>query len=396
MKYFKILSVMIFFPIALSAQAVNTVFTYQGELVVNGSPANGNYDMAFDAYDMLTGGSSLLLFGADIHTNVTVTNGIFTISDVDFGNLVFTGGADTWIELAVKPVSSGTYNTLSPRQKITSAPYAIKADFSNTATSASDLSVTANANDVLVYDGTNWKSGGNKIRVSSVGVSVGTTSIPPTNGIRVGGVLKADGNAELNSDLSVIGSTVMGPSFLGTATSTLDINSTAAGVTDDPFRVRKNDTIKFYVDSNGGASVGSWNTPDANGLRVNGNTKLESELIVQGKMKQNFTSKGLVKYMMFVSCASNNSALARSVNNTERTLPGTGLAAFNYSINGTCGIELPDEIGSDGYWLASANSDGGIATCRQSGTSSGRTALRCEIRNSAGILSDGAFMLFVY
>jgi hypothetical protein len=225
---------------------------------------------------------------------------------------------------------------------------------------------------------------------------VGTTSIPPTNGLRVGGVLKADDNTELNSDLLVSGNTAMGPSFLGTASSTLDINSTATGVTDDPFRVRKNDAIKFYVDSNGGASVGSWNTPEPNGLRVNGNAKLESELLVQGKMKQNFASKGLVKYMMFVSCSNNNSALARSVNNTERTQAGTGLFAFDYNIDGTCGIELPDEISSDGYWLASANSDGGTATCRQSGTSSGRSALRCEIRNSSGTLADGAFMLFVY
>ena len=204
MKYFNLLITIIFFPLIVNAQIVNTPFTYQGELTINGNPANGSYDMTFDAYELSSGGSSLLLFGADEHLGVTVTNGLFTVTDVDFGDLVFTSGSDTWIELAIKPAGSGgAYTVMSPRQKITSAPYAIKSGFANTAKQAEDLSVTASANDVLVYDGTNWASGGNKIRVSSIGVSVGTTSVPPANGLRVGG--KANFDDDLNQNINKSG-----------------------------------------------------------------------------------------------------------------------------------------------------------------------------------------------
>ena len=189
-------------PVFVSAQAVNTLFTYQGELLDNGAPANGSYDMTFDAFELSSGGNSLLLFGADEHLAVQVTNGLFTVN-VDWGNVIFSSGADSWLELAIKPAGSGSYVTLPTRQKITSAPYAIKSDFSNSANKASDLSVTGSANDVLVFDGTNWKSGGNTIRVSSVGVSVGTTSVPPSNGLRVGGVANFDD--DLNQDFSKAG-----------------------------------------------------------------------------------------------------------------------------------------------------------------------------------------------
>ena len=369
MKNMKILMLLVCFPLIGLTQAVNVPFTYQGELVVNGSPANDTYDMSFDAYDVAGGGPSLLFFGADIHAGVVVTNGIFTVSNVDFGNLIFSSGTDVWIELAVKTTSSGTYSTLSPRQKITSVPYAIKSDFSNNATNATnatsslkanDLNISgAIASDVLVYDGTNWKTGGVSIRVRSDGVSVGPQS-------------------PLNGDVVA-----------------LDVNSDGNASQDDPLRVRKNGAIKFYVDSNGGASVGSWNTPEADGLRVKGNTKLESELLVQGKMKQNFASTGLVKYMMYIQCFNNQAAFLREVNNTERTLAGTGLFAENVNINGTCSIAFPDDISSS-FWQATATNDNVNATCRISGVSGGKPAMRCETRDASGTLMNATFMLIVY
>ncbi|MGV6852739.1 MAG: hypothetical protein ACWA5R_11270 [bacterium] len=202
MKYIKILSILMFLPLIVNAQGVNTAFTYQGELTVNGVPANGTYDMSFDAYEVATGGTSLLIFGADVHTNITVSNGLFTVQNVDFGDLIFTSGPDTWIELAVKPSSGGNYTTLSPRQQITTAPYAIKSGYSNLANFADGLSIPGNAYDVLVNNGTSWVSGGNKIRVSSIGVSVGTTSVPPADGLRVGGVSNFDDDLNQNVNKS--------------------------------------------------------------------------------------------------------------------------------------------------------------------------------------------------
>ncbi len=362
MKTIKLLSVLIFFPLLVNAQAVNTVFTYQGELFVNGSPANGTYDMSFDAYGGATGGTSLLFFGADIHTGVVVTNGIFTVPDVDFGNLIFSGSADTWLELAIKPTSSGSYNTLSPRQKITTAPYAVKADFANNATIANDLSVTATASEVLVFDGTNWKSGGNKIRVSNVGVSIGTTSVPPPDGLRVGGALQVDG----------IGSNVA-----------LDVDSDGAGVQDDPLRVRKNGAIKFYVDSNGGASVGSWNTPPSDGLRVKGASQFN------GIMTQDASATGLPKFYVRVTCGNSGTGSLTSENLTNTV----GNVSSSANGVGGCIINYPIDI-SGHYWQVTAvSADAAIASCTIGSTVQ---VLVCQRSNRLGGFENGDIMIILY
>ena len=100
--------------------AVGTAFTYQGRLTDGGSPANGEYDFLFKLYDAATGGGGFLV----IKDNTTVTDGLFTV-ELDFGSGHFTGEA-RYLEIAVRPgASSGLYTTLSPRQALTPAPYAL-------------------------------------------------------------------------------------------------------------------------------------------------------------------------------------------------------------------------------------------------------------------------------
>src|SRR5262249_44423515 len=55
--------------------------------------------------------------------NQTVTNGLFAVQ-LDFGLSAFQGSS-RWLEIAVKPASGGNYTTLSPRQALTAAPYAM-------------------------------------------------------------------------------------------------------------------------------------------------------------------------------------------------------------------------------------------------------------------------------
>src|SRR5205823_1688788 len=43
---------------------------------------------------------------------------------LDFGTGAFQGSA-RWLELAVRPTGGGTFTTLSPRQALTAAPYAL-------------------------------------------------------------------------------------------------------------------------------------------------------------------------------------------------------------------------------------------------------------------------------
>jgi hypothetical protein len=98
-----------------------TAFTYQGRLIDNGSPGNTNYDFTFAVYDAGTGGS--LVAGPITNSAVAVSAGLFTTT-LDFGAGVFTG-APLWLEIGVAPGGNGTFHTLSPRQALTPAPYAI-------------------------------------------------------------------------------------------------------------------------------------------------------------------------------------------------------------------------------------------------------------------------------
>lgn len=97
-------------------------FTYQGRLTDNGTPANGSNDLRFVLFDAPTSGNQ-------ISTNLTfddvpLTNGLFTVA-LDWGAGVFDGG-ERWLELRVRPGNAGgTYTALAPRQRITSAPYAL-------------------------------------------------------------------------------------------------------------------------------------------------------------------------------------------------------------------------------------------------------------------------------
>src|SRR5262245_49123979 len=103
---------------AISAQT--TAFTYQGRLQDGALPANGNYDLEFRLFDALTAGTE---FGVDTALNVPVTNGLFTVQ-LDFGTQ-FPGGT-RHLQISVKPAGSGSYTALSPRQPVTSTPYAIQ------------------------------------------------------------------------------------------------------------------------------------------------------------------------------------------------------------------------------------------------------------------------------
>jgi N-acetylneuraminic acid mutarotase len=105
-----------------SARAQGTAFTYQGRLNNGASPANGSYDLRFSLFNTNTGGTQA---GSTLTvTAVGVSNGLFTAT-LDFGNQ-FTGAA-LWLEISVQTNGGGAFTTLSPRQPLTAAPYAIAA-----------------------------------------------------------------------------------------------------------------------------------------------------------------------------------------------------------------------------------------------------------------------------
>jgi hypothetical protein len=106
-----------------SAFAQGTAFTYQGQLGNNGQPANGTYNLTFSLFYTNTGGNRIA--GPLTNSAVGMTNGLFILT-LDFGGGIF-NGSNVWLEIAVRTNGGGNFTTLSPRQPITPAPYAIMA-----------------------------------------------------------------------------------------------------------------------------------------------------------------------------------------------------------------------------------------------------------------------------
>jgi hypothetical protein len=133
-----LLSLVTVFVISTTVLAQTTSFTYQGKLSDTGTPANGNYDFQFKLFDTATVGTGTQQGGIVSVSNVTVTGGIFLVQ-LDFGACATCfNGANRFLEIALKPSAGSIFTTLSPRQQITTTPYALK---SSNATTADGLSV---------------------------------------------------------------------------------------------------------------------------------------------------------------------------------------------------------------------------------------------------------------
>jgi hypothetical protein len=138
-------------PIAVHAQT--TEFTYQGRLTDSSVAANGQYDFQFKLFDATTAGTQQ--GSTQTITGVQVTNGIFTVV-LNFGSTAFSAGLDRWLEISVKKPTDTSYSVLSPRQKITSAPYSVRsllADTANSATIATNAINATTANNSLNLGG---------------------------------------------------------------------------------------------------------------------------------------------------------------------------------------------------------------------------------------------------
>jgi hypothetical protein len=104
--------------------ALGTAFTYQGRLADGGIPAEGSYDFRFILYDADVGGAQV--GSTVVKEDVPVEDGYFA-SQLGFGAGAFTGAA-RYLEVAVRPGDSiDAHTTLSPRQPLTAAPYALYA-----------------------------------------------------------------------------------------------------------------------------------------------------------------------------------------------------------------------------------------------------------------------------
>jgi hypothetical protein len=101
--------------IPASAQT-NTTFTYQGDLMDSGAPADGTFNLDFSLWDALGVGTQI---GSTINlVGVPVTGGKFAV-ELDFGASAF-DNSGRWLEVAVMGIP------LMPRHPITRSPYSIQ------------------------------------------------------------------------------------------------------------------------------------------------------------------------------------------------------------------------------------------------------------------------------
>jgi N-acetylneuraminic acid mutarotase len=125
-KLFQIIGNFVLFTILFGGTALHgqgTAFTYQGRLQDGTNHATGSYDISFSVWNNAAGASQV---GSSV-TNLAigVTNGLFTVT-LDFGLGIF-DGTPRWLEINMRTNGNGAFSTLSPRQALTAAPYAIHA-----------------------------------------------------------------------------------------------------------------------------------------------------------------------------------------------------------------------------------------------------------------------------
>ena len=136
--------------LALASFAQTSAFTYQGHLSDGGQPANGSYDIQIDLYDTPDVGTGTRI-GTQGFTTVVVVNGTFSLV-LDFGPNAFPG-ADRYLQFVVQRTgNTGIPTLLSPREKVTSAPYADRSLSAATADNAQQLSGVAASQFVLTSD----------------------------------------------------------------------------------------------------------------------------------------------------------------------------------------------------------------------------------------------------
>lgn len=155
-----------------------TSFTYQGQLKNGALPVNGTIDVQATLFDVDVNGAALA--GPISVNTVAVANGLFT-AVLDFGAGKF-DGTPRWLEIAVRMPGEVNFQTLTPRQPITAAPFALfaangpGAGGGNTLDQAYDQGGAGAGRNINADAGPVFITGPDGL-VSSAGVSTGTVEL---------------------------------------------------------------------------------------------------------------------------------------------------------------------------------------------------------------------------
>lgn len=158
-------------PLATAGSALSNAFTYQGELRQSGTSATGTFDFEFQLFD----NNNVPLGPVQLRDDVPVDEGLFAV-ELDFGPVFV--GAESLLEIRVRAGASiGSYETLSPKQRVAPAPNALYAKSATSAVTANGVA-WANVSGVPaeLADGDQVGTG----TVTSVATGTGLTGGPIT------------------------------------------------------------------------------------------------------------------------------------------------------------------------------------------------------------------------
>jgi len=212
----------------LQAQTPNLI-NYQGRLTTGGTAAAGTFMMTFSIYAAATAGTALW----SETQNVTVTNGIFNVllgSATAFPRNLFTGTGDRYLGIKV-----GTDSEMTPRFRLVSAAYAIRASQTDTAQVAKTaMSATPAPNSVtsaVIVDGTvsNADLADNAVNSAKIAANAVTMSKILDGAVTSAKISSSQVVKSINTlkdDVTIAGGTNVTISSTG---NTLTISSTGSG-----------------------------------------------------------------------------------------------------------------------------------------------------------------------
>ena len=258
MKNISSLSTILHIPKAQAANGVPLLINFQGKLTnVSGGTnvANGSYNSVFKIYTVASGGTAVWTETWNASSSqVSVTNGVFNVklgTYTDLSTVDFTG--DT-LYLGVNFNADGE---MTPRKRLTSAPYALNANnlvgsgrisTTYTATSSPGASITYNPS----------ASTSNNALSVTAGSNVTGPALQVTNNgsgyaaILTGGYVGI-GTTSPTSTLFVQGSAAINPFIVASSTGTSLFTISPAG------NVTAAGTINGLTVSGGTISSGTWN-----------------------------------------------------------------------------------------------------------------------------------------
>ncbi|MFK8013593.1 MAG: hypothetical protein AB8B80_16260 [Marinicellaceae bacterium] len=413
-----VIFLMVFAFSSANGQSVDSSFTYQGELLDNGSPANGEYDINLDLIDgdMNPWGST------SEHSPVEVNNGLFRVN-ADFGIVKFDGYKDFTVTVSIRKTSEGPGGafTVLGSQTVQAVPLATNLT-NGDATNGQVLTFNGfqwNPADPAAGGSSPWNIDGSDINYTNGNVGIGT--VLPSARLDVESPFGYTANFNGGDDMFVFfEENGQGRGYIGS------FQTAGGSITDEDFEIGTTggSSANFHlvtgfndprltIDADGLIGVGQTNpqakfqvdsvddTEDPLRVRVAGTSKLwvkgDGSTNLFGDAKQEIDSDGVMKFMVHADCNSTPS-IVKSYNGITNSSGSISIAQG--SASGSCEITFPTNV-SDRYWqvsavYASASAIPGQrnATCRLDGSNN---ILRCERYNiGTGNLSGGEIMILVY